>query len=109
MDQRLQYEHIMAQKKVPEGKLYLFHLLIKLISIRNKNNLFADRIRYLTMTDASMVWMPVTFFRNEKIGSFQTMLKPNLYIRIFPDGSIPYSIRWVIIEKIRKIIVSSNI
>jgi len=70
MDQRLEYEHILKQKKIPE-----------------------DRIRYLTMTDASKVWMPDTFFRNEKIGAFHTILQPNLYIRIFPDGTVLYSIR----------------
>ena len=31
--------------------------------------------------------------RNEKIGSFHKILQPNLYIRIFPDGMILYSIR----------------
>ena len=55
----------------------------------------AERIRYLTLTDASKVWMPDTFFRNEKIGQFHNILTPNLYIRIFPDGDVLYSIRWV--------------
>jgi len=70
MDQRLEYEKIKEQKKIPE-----------------------HRIRYLTMTDASRVWMPDTFFRNEKVGAFHTILQPNLYIRIFPDGTVLYSIR----------------
>merc|ERR1719323_594365 len=70
VDRRLQYEHIKEQKNIPE-----------------------NRIRYLTMTDASKIWMPDTFFRNEKIGSFHTILQPNLYIRIFPDGTVLYSIR----------------
>jgi len=52
-----------------------------------------ERIKYLTMTDASKVWMPDTFFRNEKIGAFHTILQPNLYIRIFPNGDVLYSIR----------------
>ena len=46
------------------------------------------------MTDASRIWMPDTFFRNEKIGAFHTILQPNLYIRIYPDGTVLYSIRW---------------
>ena len=46
------------------------------------------------MTDATKVWMPDTFFRNEKIGAFHTILQPNLYIRIFPDGTVLYSIRY---------------
>jgi anionic glutamate receptor len=53
----------------------------------------SERIRYLTLTDASKVWMPDTFFRNEKIGQFHNILTPNLYIRVFPDGDVLYSIR----------------
>jgi len=52
-----------------------------------------DRIKYLTMTDAKKVWMPDTFFRNEKEGRFHDILVPNVYIRIFPDGYVLYSIR----------------
>merc|ERR1711915_838144 len=52
-----------------------------------------DKIRYLTMTDASKVWMPDTFFRNEKIGRFHSILTPNLYVRVFPNGDVLYSIR----------------
>ena len=54
----------------------------------------ADKIRYLTLTDAGKVWMPDTFFRNEKIARFHKILAPNLYIRVFPDGDVLYSIRW---------------
>ena len=39
-----------------------------------------------------MLWSNLNF-RNEKIGSFHNILQPNLYIRIFPDGMILYSIR----------------
>ena len=45
------------------------------------------------MTDAKKVWMPDTFFRNEKIGRFHNILAPNMYVRIFPNGDILYSIR----------------
>jgi len=37
--------------------------------------------------------MPDTFFRNEKIGAFHNILTPNLYIRVYPDGDVLYSIR----------------
>ena len=37
--------------------------------------------------------MPDTFFRNEKIGNFHNILTPNLYIRVYPDGDVLYSIR----------------
>ena len=52
------------------------------------------RIKYLTMTDSKKVWMPDTFFRNEKHGKFHKIIQPNLYIRVYPNGDILYSIRW---------------
>ena len=55
--------------------------------------IFSDKIRYLTMTDSTKVWMPDTFFRNEKIGRFHNILQPNLYVRVFPNGDVLYSIR----------------
>ena len=54
---------------------------------------FPDKIKYLTMTDSTKVWMPDTFFRNEKIGRFHDILQPNLYVRVFPNGDVLYSIR----------------
>ena len=40
--------------------------------------------------------MPDTFFRNEKVARFHKILAPNLYIRVFPDGDVLYSIRWIL-------------
>ena len=37
--------------------------------------------------------MPDTFFRNEKEAQFHEIIQPNLYIRVFPNGDILYSIR----------------
>ena len=51
------------------------------------------RIKYLTMTERSKVWMPDTFFRNEKDAKFHEIIQPNLYVRVFPDGDVLYSIR----------------
>jgi len=45
------------------------------------------------MTDSTKVWMPDTFFRNEKVGRFHNILQPNLYVRVFPNGDVLYSIR----------------
>ena len=56
---------------------------------------FLAKIQYLTMTDAKKVWMPDTFFRNEKEGRFHNILVPNVYIRIFPNGNVLYSIRYI--------------
>lgn len=41
--------------------------------------------------------MPDLFFSNEKEGHFHNIIMPNVYIRIFPYGSVLYSIRWVFI------------
>ncbi|XP_076679968.1 glycine receptor alpha 1 isoform X6 [Andrena cerasifolii] len=54
---------------------------------------FGGRLKYLTLTDASRVWMPDLFFSNEKEGHFHNIIMPNVYIRIFPKGSVLYSIR----------------
>jgi hypothetical protein len=34
------------------------------------------------------------YSRNEKIGAFHSILTPNLYIRVFPNGDVLYSIRY---------------
>lgn len=54
---------------------------------------FNGQIKYLTLTEANRVWMPDLFFSNEKEGHFHTIIMPNVYIRIFPYGSVLYSIR----------------
>lgn len=54
---------------------------------------FQGRFNYLTLTDPKKVWMPDTFFRNEKVGHFHAILVNNAYVRVFPDGDVLYSIR----------------
>jgi anionic glutamate receptor len=56
-------------------------------------NNIGGKIKYLTMTERNRVWMPDTFFRNEKDGNFHDIIQPNLYVRVFPDGDVLYSIR----------------
>lgn len=56
---------------------------------------FTGKLKYLTLTEANRVWMPDLFFSNEKEGHFHNIIMPNVYIRIFPNGSVLYSIRWV--------------
>ena len=57
------------------------------------------------MTDSTKVWMPDSFFRNEKNGKFHNIIQPNLYVRIYPNGDVLYSIRvsvdckWMRLEK----------
>lgn len=65
---------------------------------RLKFNDFGGRIKYLTLTDANRVWMPDLFFSNEKEGHFHNIIMPNVYIRIFPYGSVLYSIRYLYIS-----------
>ncbi|XP_060536946.1 glutamate-gated chloride channel isoform X1 [Cylas formicarius] len=60
---------------------------------RLKFNDFHGRLKYLTLTEANRVWMPDLFFSNEKDGHTHNIIMPNVYIRIFPYGSVLYSIR----------------
>lgn len=54
---------------------------------------FTGRMKYLTLTDPSKVWMPDLFFANERQGHFHNIIVPNVYVRIFPTGYVLYSIR----------------
>ena len=40
--------------------------------------------------------MPDTFFRNEKEAKKHEIIVPNVYVRIYPNGDILYSIRYTI-------------
>ena len=51
------------------------------------------RLKYLTLTDPEKVWKPDTFFRNEKTAHFHSILVNNVYVRIFPNGDVLFSIR----------------
>lgn len=54
---------------------------------------FLGKIKYLTLTDPYKVWMPDLFFSNEREGHFHNIIVPNVYVRIFPNGAVLYSIR----------------
>jgi len=60
---------------------------------RLKYDDYGGKIKYLTLTDQEKVWMPDLFFANEREGHFHDIIVPNVYIRIFPNGKILYSIR----------------
>ena len=51
------------------------------------------RVEYLTLTDPEKIWMPDLFFKNEKTGQLHEITMPNMYIRIFSDGGVLYSVR----------------
>ncbi len=44
------------------------------------------------------IWMPDTFFVNEQLARKHDIDKPNVLIRIHKDGSILYSVRWIIVS-----------
>ncbi|XP_049786000.1 glutamate-gated chloride channel-like [Schistocerca cancellata] len=54
---------------------------------------YGGKIKYLTLTDPSRIWMPDLFFSNEKKAHFHDVVMPNVYVRIFPLGSVLYSTR----------------
>ena len=40
-----------------------------------------------------MVWVPDIFFPNEKRASFHEVTVPNRLMRVYPNGTIVYSVR----------------
>lgn len=52
-----------------------------------QNSLF----EYILINNEDAIWTPDTFFVNEKKGRSFEALRPNVLIRIFPDGSVIYS------------------
>ena len=53
----------------------------------------AGRVTFLTLTDPQRIWMPDLFFKNEKTGHLHQITMPNMYIRIYADGGVLYSVR----------------
>jgi len=51
------------------------------------------RVAYLTLEDISRVWTPDTFISNSKTTEQNNDLRPNLLVRIYPNGNILFSIR----------------
>ena len=66
-----------------------------------KSLFIQGHLKYLTLTDPTKVWMPDTFFRNEKEARRHEIIVPNVYVRIFPNGEILYSIRFEAIMSYR--------
>lgn len=50
-------------------------------------------LKYLSLTKTNRIWTPELFFSNEKESHFHNIIVPNLYVRIYPNGSILYSLR----------------
>ena len=47
------------------------------------------------------IWTPDTFIVNSVKGNRHDIVEPNNYLRIFPDGQVLYSERYVFIQSIR--------
>ncbi|GBP11635.1 Glutamate-gated chloride channel [Eumeta japonica] len=75
------------------ANIYVLTFREQWLDERLKFNNLGGRLKYLTLTEANRVWMPDLFFSNEKEGHFHNIIMPNVYIRIFPNGNVLYSIR----------------
>ncbi|CAH1774527.1 unnamed protein product, partial [Owenia fusiformis] len=55
----------------------------------------ADLGEYLTLgaQSVSSMWIPAIFFPNEKAASFHDITVPNKVMRIYPNGTVQYSVR----------------
>lgn len=51
------------------------------------------QIKYLTLRELYKIWTPDTFFKNERESHLHNFLAPNQLVRIYPDGTVLYSIR----------------
>lgn len=64
--------------------------------IKNMSDSTKPKFVILVPDDKSQqIWMPDTFFQNEKAATRHFVDKPNVMIRIYPNGSILYSVRYV--------------
>ena len=51
-------------------------------------------VEYVTVEDEDRLWKPDTFIRNEKeTSSFFLVPSKASYLRVYPDGSVLYSVR----------------
>ncbi|OXA57059.1 Glutamate-gated chloride channel [Folsomia candida] len=66
---------------------------LKFESFRSSQASTSDFPPYLTIVDTKRVWMPDIFFINEKEGRLHGIIKPNEYVRIYPDGNVLFSVR----------------
>ncbi|CAG2108877.1 unnamed protein product, partial [Medioppia subpectinata] len=53
----------------------------------------SGKIKYLSLEDKDQIWTPDTFFSNSRSGEALKDLKPNVLVRIYPNGNVLFSIR----------------
>ena len=92
LDERLKYNDNSGELFYQTFSIYFFSCL-NFNWYRRFHHLIKGKIKYLTLTDPSKVWMPDLFFSNEREGHFHNIIVPNVYVRIFPNGKVLYSIR----------------
>ncbi|XP_050692116.1 glutamate-gated chloride channel-like [Eriocheir sinensis] len=50
-------------------------------------------VNYVSLLDPSPLWLPDAFFKNAKVTQYSS-IRPEQYLRVFPDGRIIFSTRW---------------
>jgi anionic glutamate receptor len=63
------------------------------IDPRLKYSHIQQNIKYLQLVIADRIWMPDIFFSNEKEGNLHKLMTPNLFTRIYPNGTVIQSYR----------------
>jgi len=56
--------------------------------------LIAGYDRDVSTNEVQLFWKPDVFFSNEKTGHLHTLVKPNTFVRIYPEGRLFISSRY---------------
>ncbi len=85
--------------------LFIFIFQDYVLSIFMRQRWHDSRLAFLHLSNETMVtldarlsdsiWLPDLFFTNEKRAYFHEVTIPNRYMRLFQNGTIYYSARWV--------------
>ncbi|VDD96531.1 unnamed protein product [Enterobius vermicularis] len=86
-DERLSFQKL--QNATSEVTLYILHDINISVIVPNFVILTVSE----TPDSSQQIWMPDTFFQNEKEARRHLIDKPNVLIRIHADGRILYSVR----------------
>lgn len=52
-----------------------------------------EPIEYVTFTDTSKIWIPDVYFVAEKQAHDHNIILPNVFARVYPNGTVLYSRR----------------
>lgn len=61
---------------------------------------YAEKLagEYITLKGANKIWVPDIFICNEK-QSYDRMVVPDTHIRLYPNGTVLFSKRYVMVDK----------